>query len=709
MTTAADQLAGTGNVRIGADIGGTFTDIAAVDTQGRLHIGKRLTTHGDEHDGVITAINDTDIELDGPGAVVAHGTTLVINALLERKGAKVALVTTKGFADSLDIGRGNRSEIFTLRFHRDEPLVPRELRFEIDERALADGSVERQPSDEDIRGLIERLHQAAPEAIAVGFLHSYVSPDNERLVADRLRKAFPGMPVTSSSDLSRQWREFERFTTATANAFIAPVFERYLGRLTDGLDASGFTGDFVVLDSSGGAMTVDTARRFPVRAVESGPVGGVIFARSIARRLGIDKMVTFDMGGTTAKSALIEDGDYPTRDLYWIGGERRGFPLQVSTVDILEVGVGGGSIAWVDKIGRLRVGPRSAGSVPGPACYGRGGTLATVTDANVYCGRIDPAHFAGTFSLDVDASRAAIELIAGEADLDPDRAALGILRLANMEVASTVRRQTLERGNDPREYALLASGGGGPLHGPAIAQEVGIGRVVIPRFPGHFSALGMLEANLRVSRREVLTQKLDDLNAADLQTLIDGIAQELTEELRSSGAESQDISVNYAVALRFSGQEHSLWFSPEPGGDRVPADLAKSLARRFKDEYQHRYGHLDELSRIETAEVEVIAERALPDVDVAFNTVHEPQSTSRRIRSLWSADEGWVESAVIARASLRPGDQVTGPAVIHEVGSTTALPPGSVAVVDDGGVIVIDYELTKPRQSPGVSTQRNGR
>jgi N-methylhydantoinase A len=688
--TGPTRTGASRNVRIGADIGGTFTDVAAVDAEGRLHIGKRLTTHGEEHRAVITAIQDTDVDLRSSDAVVAHGTTLVINALLERKGARVAFVTTEGFADTLDIGRGNRSEIFTLRFHRDEPLVPRDHRFELAERTLADGTVELHPGEADIDELVARLKEAAPEAIAVGFLHSYVSPDNERYVAERLRSALPQIPVTTSSDLSRQWREFERFTTASANAYVAPLFERYLAGLTERLDGSGFTGDFVVLDSSGGAMSVETATSFPVRAVESGPVGGVIFARSIARRLDVDKLVTFDMGGTTAKSALVENGDYPTRDLYWIGGERRGFPLQVSTVDILEVGVGGGSIAWLDGTGRLRVGPRSAGSEPGPACYGRGGTDATVTDANVYCGRIDPAHFAGTFTLDVAASRAAIERLAAEAGLDPDRAALGILQLANLEVAATVRRQTLERGNDPRDYALLASGGGGPLHGPAIAREVGIGQVIIPRFPGHFSALGMLEANLRVSRREVLVQHLHEVDVAALQSLIDSVAEELTGQLRSSGAASQDITIDYGVAVRFAGQEHALWFGSESHGTHVPDDFPTSTADRFKEEYRHRYGHVDDLSHIETAELEVIAERRLPSVEVAFDSVYEARSVGS-IRTLWSADEGWVESAVIARASLNPGDAIVGPAVIHEVGSTTAIPPGTKASVAEGGVIVLNY------------------
>ncbi|MFF0038882.1 hydantoinase/oxoprolinase family protein [Streptomyces mirabilis] len=679
----------TGITRVGADIGGTFTDVAAVDAAGKLHIGKRLTTHGSEHDGVIQAVEDTGIDMSQPESILAHGTTLVINSLLEKKGARVALVTTAGFADVLDIGRGARAEIFTLRYHRDPPLVPAEMRFEIDERTLAGGGVESDPGEAELGALAAKLRLAEPEAVAVAFLHSYVSPGNEQKVGDYLRREFPSIPVTLSSDLSRQWREFERFTTAAANAYVAPVADRYLRRLTSGLEADGFRGDFIVLDSSGGAMEVTTATRQPVRAIESGPVGGVIGARSLARRHSIDNVVTFDMGGTTAKSALVEGGDYATRDLYWIGGEKRGFPLQVSTVDIIEVGVGGGSIAWLDDAGRLQVGPRSAGSQPGPACYGLGGTHATLTDANLYCGRLDKDHFAGNFTLDPDASRAVIEELAEQAGMSPDRLALGIIRLANLEVAATVRKQTLERGNDPREYTLLASGGGGPLHSSAIAQEVGIRTVLVPRFPGHYSALGMLEANLKVDRREVLTGRLRDLRTDELAGTINRIHGDLLAELGGDPeGDNPAITFRYALAIRFTGQEHALWIPAPEAGTDVPDNLPEQLRKSFETEYRRRYGHLDEMSDVETAELEVVAERALPPVEVDYDDL-AADDTESHIRSLWNEDDGWSTTPVIPRSSLDPGDRVTGPAILHEIGSTTALPPLAVAEVLADGVLLV--------------------
>ena len=687
MTGAEGSVRST--TRVGADIGGTFTDVAAVGADGRLYIGKRLTTHGAEHEGVIQAVADCGVDSTPPDTILAHGTTLVINALLERRGANVALVTTEGFADVLDIGRGNRSESLTLRFRRQPPLIGRDMRYEVAERTAGDGTIERTPSDEELDALVDWLGTSNADSVAIGFLHSYLTPGNEQHVADYLRRALPALPVTVSSDLSRQWREFERFTTATANAYVTPVTERYLHRLTSGLESDGFRGDFLVLDSSGGAMAVDTARRYPVRAVESGPVGGVIGARNLAVELSIDNVVSFDMGGTTAKSALVEGGDFATKDTYWIGGEMRGFPLQVSTVDILEVGVGGGSIAWVDDMGRLQVGPHSAGSKPGPACYGLGGTQPTLTDANLYCGRIDKDHFAETFELDVSAAERAIEDLAKQLEMAPERLALGIIRLATLEATSTVRRQTLERGNDPRAYTLLASGGAGPLHACGIAVEAGIDRVLLPRFPGHYSALGMLAANLRMDRREVLLSDLGELDIAALRTTVSDVAKELGGQLLSDEHPGAgDVVVRYSVAIRYRGQEHALWIPAPKEGTDVSDDLPAVLKAAFEAEYVRRYGHLDTMSTLESVELEVVVQRLLPKVTPVYQ---EPPSGDPTIgESIWAGDDTAVKTAYLPRAALAVGEKVTGPAVIHEIGATTAIPPGAVAEVQDSGVIIID-------------------
>ena len=681
-----------GITRVGVDIGGTFTDVAAVDAHGRLHIGKRLTTHGLEHEGVIQAVLDTNVDMSAPGTILAHGTTLVINSLLERKGARVALVTTQGFCDILDIGRGNRSEIFKLRFRRDEPLVPPAMRFEVRERARGDGTIETSPTEAELETLVQAVKLSGAEAVAVAFLNAYVAPQNERWVGEYLRNALADLPITLSSDISRQWREFERFTTATANAYIAPVAHRYLHSLVDGLQKDGFSGEFVVLDSSGGAMAMSTASSFPVRAVESGPVGGVIGARELARSLGIGNLVTFDMGGTTAKSALVESGEYATRDLYWIGGEKHGFPLQVSTVDIIEVGVGGGSIAWLDAAGSLQVGPRSAGSSPGPACYGLGGTQPTLTDANLYCGRIDKNNFAGNFVLNVAAAERAIEDLAIKARMEPDRLALGIIGLACMRAASTIRRQTLERGHNPDIYTLLASGGAGPLHVCEIAADVGISRVIVPRFPGHYSAMGMLRANLRVDRREVMVKDIASLDASDLKTMLQSIGNDLTRELKADDA-THPLQFTYAVAMRYRGQEHPLWIDRRDDGLRVPDNIAAQLKSAFEAEYVQRYGHTDDLSSIETSELRVLSERVLPSVAMEYDD--QMPLPERVAPSLWGGSAGQTDTRVISRSSLRTGDRLIGPAVLYEVGSTTALPPGCSAEILGDGTIVVTVPLSQ--------------
>ena len=684
MTDKAESSEGF--ARIGVDIGGTFTDVAAVDSKGRLHIGKRLTTHGAENEGAIQAVLDTGIDSNASGTLLAHGTTLVINALLERRGANVALVTTSGFADVLDIGRGNRSDLFNLRYRRQGPLVPPELRFEVIERTNGDGTIGEVPSDDALASLVGALKASQAESVAIGFLNSYANPANEELVAEYIRRNLPDVPVTTSCSLSRQWREYERFTTATANAYIAPVAHRYLKRLVEGVSEGGFQGEFVVLDSSGGAMTLETAINKPVQAVESGPVGGVIAARALAARLGVEDLCTFDMGGTTAKSALVENGDYARRDLYWIGGERKGFPLQVSTVDIIETAVGGGSIASINDMGELQVGPRSAGSRPGPACYGLGGTQPTLTDANLYCGRINKDHFAGNFSLDVEAATRAIEGLAKQAGMTPDRLALGILRLATLRVASTVRRQTLERGNDPRKYTLLASGGAGPLHVCEVAREVGMNRVVIPRFPGHYSALGMLGANLRRERRELIGGDLAALEPARLRGLVDRITEELRTELELSAGGDREITLSCELAVRFRGQEHTVWISVGSGAD-IADDVADHVRAAFDAEYERRYGHIDALSSREVVELQVVMERVLPPVALNF---YEPEGGERSTqRAMWG-DEGFVETPVIARSSLQIGETIVGPVVLFETGSTTAIPPGAVAQVLHDGTIMVE-------------------
>lgn len=677
----------TATSRIGIDIGGTFTDVAIVDSDGKLRLGKHLTTHGAEGEGVLAALRGTAFDLSNRGTIVAHGTTLVINALLERKGARVGFVTTKGFADVLDIGRGNRAESYNVRYRRDPPLVPRELRFEVDERVRADGEVTRFPSPAELDALAAGLRHAGVESVAIGFLNAYTEPANEERVAAHLREALPGIPITLSSAMSRQWREYERFTTATANAYVAPVIKTYLSDMLDDLGEDGYNGRFVVLDSSGGAMTVGFASRFPVYVIESGPVAGVIGARRLAAEQGIENLIVFDMGGTTSKVSLVEDGEYATVDQYWVGGRGRGVPLQVSTVDVIEVSVGGGSIAWIDEAGRLRVGPQSAGSKPGPACYGSGGTAPTVADANLYCGRLDPEHFVGSLKLDRDAAAEVIEQLAAELEMPPLRLALGIIRLAHLQIAAAVRRQTLERGRDPRDFTLLAVGGAGPMHGCEVAAEAGIARVLVPPFPGHYSALGMLAANLRAARRVVVPGLLSEVRSDEVRRTIETIAAELADELRGDDSDAE-VVFRYWLAMRYKGQDYTVRIPASEPGTKVPADLAVVFRAAFEAEYVRRYGRRDETSEIELVEIEVAGERALPEIRRAEHEFLD--GDVGQISASWETTTDPVLAEVVPRGFLRPGKSVEGPAVIYEQGSTIVVPPGAVAAVIDGRTLSID-------------------
>jgi N-methylhydantoinase A len=676
--------------RIGSDIGGTFTDVAAVDETGRLFVGKQLTTHGNEANGVINALREGGIDVSGAETILAHGTTLVINALLERKGSRVALVTSRGFRDVLALARSSRPDVLNLRYRRDDELVPAELRFEVGERTLASGEVTEKPAEAELDELISQLKAAKVAAVAVCFLNSYAEPAMEQYVTDYLAAALPGISVGCSSDVSRQWREWERFTTSSANAYVAPVTTSYIDRLEGALAQEGLEGEFLLLDSNGGALDAPMAKKHPIRLVESGPVGGVIGALDVAKRHQISKMVTFDMGGTTAKSALVESGRYETTDLYWVNGYKTGLPLQVRCVDVTEVGAGGGSIAWVDDAGSLTVGPRSAGSSPGPVCYGLGGTEVTVTDANLYLGRLSPAEFSASITLDHQAMEQSLNELGGRLGISPLRAALGVVKLANLSMARAVMNQTIERGRDPREYVLLAIGGAGPMHACEVAAEAHIKTVMVPLHPGHFSAIGMLSANLRRSRRQPFRSPLSEETR---QALNDSLRQ-IVSELRASWSEGPganagaSLETRYALALRYVGQDHTLLIPGAGDGSVVSDDFVAQFRDAFEAEYEQRYGRRGGHVDIEAVEIEVTIDKVLPAPEIRGWDLQ--QRDSYQLESYFSSSDLPVKTTVLHRSSLQAGTVVDGPALVVEPGATTVLPPGASGRVGDDGTIMVD-------------------
>lgn len=685
---------------LGVDIGGTFTDSVSLDENGLARFGKVLTTHGREEEGVQAALAGSAVDVQDIGVFV-HGTTLVINALLERRGCRMALVTTKGFRDVVELGRGNRPDGFDWFFRRGTPLVPRHLRFEVAERTYANGWSSEPPDMAEVDALAARLRDVHVEAVAVAFLNAYLSSANEELVADALRERLPDVFVCTSSSLSTQWKEFERFTTASANAYVGPTFKRYLAALDDSLAQLSFSGSLVMMDSTGGAVAPATASRQPVRLIESGPVGGALGGRQLAERHGFDRLVTFDMGGTTAKSIYMESKRYGITDLYWVGGYEHGLPLQVPCLDVLEIGAGGGSIAWRDDAGRLRVGPRSAGSTPGPAAYGRGGTEMTVTDANVYLGRMPADYFLADFRLDEEQARRAVDKLAAKMKLDPLRLALGVIELANLSMANLVRTQTLERGFDPRDFALLGFGGAGPLHACFVAADAGMNDVLIPPHPGHFSAWGMLGARLRLDRRAVYQTKLAELDVADLSRQVEQVSNALAAELEQDVAliSSESRAIVIGVMLRYEGQEYGLLVESPQQTVPFSDDLAEQLREAFETDYVRRFGRAN-ANALEIVEVAVEVSYALPtrgeqQTDASGDHREEPEATVETV-----FDDGVaVPTAVWPRASLRPGDELSGPAIVYEIGSVTVVPPAArVTVLSDGCLSVL---LNTERHSTG--------
>ncbi len=489
--------------RVAVDIGGTFTDIVAFDeASGSVWAAKASTTPGNFADGVIDAIHAAGIDPKTAAAFV-HGTTVVINAITQRRGVKTALVTTAGFRDVLEIGRGNRPDMYNLKYHKPVPLVPRRLRFEVRERVGADGAVWTPLETADLEAVAVACQSEGVDAIAVCFLHAYAHPEHEAAAAAFLRERLPGVLVTASSEITREWREFERSSTAVLNAYVQPILDGYLADLERRLRAEGLTAPLFAMLSNGGTATFAAARETPIALVESGPVAGVTGAAMIGQTIADPNLIALDIGGTTAKCSLIENGEVKITTDYRLEASPRspGYPVKTPVVDIVEIGAGGGSIAWFDAGGALRVGPLSAGADPGPACYGRGGVKPTVTDALLITGVLDPDYFlGGRLRVDVDLARQSYADIADRLGVSVEDAAVGVIQVANEQTIDALKLISVRRGYDPRDFTLVAFGGGGPTHAAALLAELGVRRIVVPPFPGTFSAWGMLLTEPRVDR-----------------------------------------------------------------------------------------------------------------------------------------------------------------------------------------------------------------
>ena len=685
--------------RLAVDIGGTFTDVV-LDGNDQRRTRKVLTTPQAPEQGVLDGVR---LILDEAGigfadvAVFVHGTTLATNAVIERRGARTALIGTAGFRDILEIGTESRFDQYDLAIQKPEPLVPRRLRFTVPERVDANGTV-RLPLDEDaVRALVPALQAAGVESVAVAFLHAYANPLHEQRVAAILAEAAPGLPVTLGSEVCPEIREYERTSTAVTNAYVQPLIKGYLGRMQAALDGAGFGGVIYLVTSSGGLTTLEAAQRFPVRLIESGPAGGAIFAAEVAARLGEDRVLSFDMGGTTAKICLIHGGEPGRSRSFEVDRSARflkgsGLPLRIPVIEMVEIGAGGGSIARLDAMDRVVVGPESASSEPGPACYGRGGTRPAVTDADLVLGLLDPARFAGgTMVLQPDAARAALERDVGQGlGVGADMAAYAVHEMVCETMASAARVHAVERGAVARDHTVVAFGGAAPLHAARVAERIGARRVVVPPHAGVGSAIGFLAAPVAYEVVRSLRMRLDAFDAAAATGVLDELAA-AARAVVVPGAGGAAVTERRAAFMRYVGQGHEI---PVPlPGRALGAGDATELRTAFETAYAALFARFIPGAAIEVLSWSVLAttETSRPEPAPPSPPAEAPAPAGTR--AVFDGRSGQhMHVAVYDRASMPPGARVPGPAIIVEDETSTYVSSRYDVHVDGSGCLVMEQQ-----------------
>src|SRR5215204_6516376 len=674
-----------GVIFVAVDIGGTFTDLIGFDSEaGRFLQAKSLTTPANLVQGIIDCIGQSGVAVERIDELI-HGSTIAINTLIERKGAKTGLIVTRGTRDVYIIGRGNRPESYNLFFHRHQPLVPRRLTREVGERVMSSGEVRAPISGKSVEQACAALRADGVEAIAVCFLHSYLNPEHERTAGEIIRRAMPDVYLSLSHQILREYREFERMSTTVVNAYIGPTVGGYVRRLKTSLGEIGFAGDLSIMRSNGGVMTPEVATERPVAMMESGPVGGIIASAQVGQAQGFPHVISFDMGGTTAKTSLIRDGETTMAPGYYVGGYASGHPVMLPMIDVVEVGAGGGSIAWTDDVGALKVGPQSAGADPGPICYRGGGSEPTITDANVVLGRLDPDNFlGGQMKLDArGAARGIKERIARPMKMDAVAAAQAIIEIAISKMSLAVREVSVAKGYDPRDFALVASGGAGPLHVLAIARELHIPLVIVPLFPSHFSALGMLLADERHDFIRTFYCDLAGVDFAELRLAHGEMMADAQAHLRH--AEGADYQIH--LDLRYVGQEFTL--SVPVALEQIEAGDARAIRTAFDRLYEHRYAHHSPEEPVEMVNIRLaaIGKRAKLKFPTAAKTTGAIPASRRE--AYFSNVRKAVRCPVYQRDLLKAGFRVVGPALIQEHGTTTVLFSKDECKVAPSGELII--------------------
>ena len=680
-------------MRVATDIGGTFTDLVAVDDQGKTILTKSHTTPPNFEEGVIKVIQKSGV---CPQEIkdFIHGTTTIINALTERKGAKTALITTKGFRDVLEIARCNRPDLFNMVFAKPRPFIPRYLRKEVEERVSFDGKVVTPLNEEDIKAAVEYFKKEKVEAIAVCYINSYANDEHEKRTVELIRKLWPEVFVTSSIEVTKEWREYERTSTIALNSYVMPVASSYIDNLDRRLKEAGCHAKEYIMQSNGGTTTFEQAKQTPINMVESGPVAGVYGSAILGKMIGERNIIAFDVGGTTAKCSLIDNGEVKVTTEYRIERTESyaGYPIMAPVVDIVEIGNGGGSIAWIDEAGSLKVGPQSAGAVPGPVAYGIGGTEPTTTDACLVTGRLSAENFDN--QVDMDAVRAAIQEKVGDAfGMDTDEAAMSILRVAEANMYNALKLISVRRGYDPRDFTMVAFGGGGPMHCAYLAKELNIRKVIVPIAAPVFSAWGMLMTDVRHDYIQTNIRRMNEVSAEELNDMWEGLLSQAQEQFEKEDIPKENIVCNYIADMRYMGQEHTVKVNVPP----IPwsEETKEEIIQRFHDTHEHFYTFRLTDTPTEIVNLHLVAYGRLTKPELAKIPPQEGpvEDAKKEIRKVYFAEDGWMDTPVYLREKLGRGAVLDGPVIVEEAAASAVAAKGQRITVDDYGNLIIETEV----------------
>ncbi|GIO22158.1 hydantoinase/oxoprolinase family protein [Oceanobacillus sp. J11TS1] len=677
-------------MRVATDIGGTFTDLVYVNEKGLVEIAKDHTTPPKFEKGVINVI-DKNIPNKEDISTFIHGTTVIINALTERKGAKTGLITTRGFRDILEIARGNRPDLFNIRYKKPEPFIERYLRREVDERLNYKGEELTALNTDQIREIIDYFKKEKVEAVAVAYLHSYVNPSHEKETVQIIKKLWPEVAVSASHEVTQEWREYERTNTVALNAYVKPAAANYVNKMQSELTEFNQTSQNFIMQSNGGTTTFEESKKVPINMVESGPVAGIYGAAVLGNLIGEKNLIAFDIGGTTAKCSLIENGEVKVSTDYYIERNDRnaGYPIKAPVVDIVEIGNGGGSIAWLDDAGSLKVGPQSSGALPGPVSYGQGGTEPTTTDANLLTGRLSAKNF--DYDVDLDLVKNVIQdKIASHFGISAEEAALGIIQIANSNMLNALKLISIRKGHNPQDFTLVAFGGGGSMHAPALAKELGVKKVIIPIASPVFSAWGMLMSDLRHDYIKTYIARVGELKIGELmkqwnEIELDGRSQFAQEEI-----EEKDVVFHRFADMRYIGQEHTVKV-PVPSGEWTEKQLG-DVVEKFHELHEKNFTFRLDGTETEIVNLHVTAfgkvEKPVIRKIERHTTLEEAKIETRNV--FFDEPVGWVETDVYQRELLPVHEPVQGPAIIEEKAAATVIYDGQILMVDDYGNLIIE-------------------